>query len=377
MIFGLVRCGMAAALLLLMAVADQAGAAPCRDAARKLGVSRVVQIDTTGGPRFGHQQYKKNDLLADGEIVLTFDDGPSRVTTQAVVDALEAQCTKATFFMVGSQAIADPAIVRQIARLGHTVGTHTFSHASLRRLNPIEARREVELGFSAVRQAAGQPIAPFFRFPFLADSRAILGYLPTRNIAVFSIEADSYDYKTKSAEAVHQDILNQLAVSRKGILLFHDIQQATADALPGLLAALKARGYRVVHMRPTSPVATLPEFDFSAQRMMRQKTMAAAADPAAPKAVTWPMASPGVRQDPAAAGRAWPTPQPRPTAQGATGPFAAAPPAGAPPPPAALPGGPPGPPGTDPAAGVVATAPRPPRPPRDPEPDWRTSIFNR
>jgi peptidoglycan/xylan/chitin deacetylase (PgdA/CDA1 family) len=374
--FGLVRFGMTAALLLAMAAGNQAGATTCKEPARKLGVSRVVQIDTTGGPRFGHQQYKENDLLADGEIVLTFDDGPSRITTQAVVDALEAQCTKATFFMVGSQAVADPAMVRQIARLGHTVATHTFSHANLRRLNPVEARREVELGFSAVQQAAGQPIAPFFRFPFLADSRAILGYLPARNIAVFSIEADSYDYKTKSAEAVHRDILNQLAVSRKGILLFHDIQQATADALPGLLAALKARGFRVVHLRPTSPVATVPEFDFAAQRLMRQKAKAAAADPAAPRAVTWPMAAPGARQDQATAGRAWPTPQPRPALPGATGPFGAAPAAGTPPP-APLPGTPPGPAGADPATGIVAPAPRSPRPPRDPEPDWRTSIFNR
>lgn len=372
---GIVTRGLAAALLLIAAGAGSAMAAACKDPSRKLGVSRIVTIDATGGPRFGHQQYKENDLLADGEVVLTFDDGPSRATTQAVVDALEAQCTKATFFMVGSQAIADPAMVRQIAGLGHTVATHTWSHANLRRLNQVEARREVELGFSAVQQAAGRPIAPFFRFPFLADSRAILGYLPARNVAVFSIEADSKDYKSKSAAAVHRDILDQLAVSRKGILLFHDIQQATADALPGLLAALKARGFRVVHLRAKTPVATLPEFDLAARRAMQQKSLAAAADPAANRAVTWPMASPGGRPNPAAG--AWPAAQPRTPASGTTGPFATGP-FGPPAPTAGSPSAlPPGPANADPAAVAGAPPPRAPRPPRDPEPDWRSSVFSR
>ena len=133
----------------------------CADKSRVLGVSRTVDIDGTGGPRFGLQQYKGNDFLADGEVVLTFDDGPLRVHTQAVVDALEAQCTKATFFMVGSQALADPEMVRQIYRKGHTVGTHTFSHADLRKMTPLKAREEIELGFSAVSQALGQSVAPF------------------------------------------------------------------------------------------------------------------------------------------------------------------------------------------------------------------------
>ena len=81
-----------------------------------LGVSRVVEIDTTGGPGFGFQHYKEYDFLQPKEVVLTFDDGPLPGRTTAVLAALEAQCTKATFFPVGKVAgglPGDPAGRRQ------------------------------------------------------------------------------------------------------------------------------------------------------------------------------------------------------------------------------------------------------------------------
>src|SRR5262249_56863520 len=61
-----------------------------------LGVARVVEIDTTGGPGFGFQHFKAYDFLNPGEVVLTFDDGPWPINTPAVLAALAAQCAKAT-----------------------------------------------------------------------------------------------------------------------------------------------------------------------------------------------------------------------------------------------------------------------------------------
>jgi peptidoglycan-N-acetylglucosamine deacetylase len=259
----------------------------CVEGPKTLGVSRTVEIDTSSGPKFGHQQYRDIDFLADGEIVLTFDDGPLRPYTQPVVDALEAQCTKATFFMVGSMALGDPAMVRDIAAKGHTIGTHTWSHANLKKLTPLKARAEIELGFSAVQNAAGRPIAPFFRFPFLADAKSMVGYAQTRGVGIFSIEVDAIDYRTKDPAVVHQTVLNQLATMKKGILLFHDIQPATARALPGLLAALKAKGYRVVHMKPKGSATTLPEFDAMVQKENGRRRVATASSPLAPRSLTW------------------------------------------------------------------------------------------
>ena len=138
--------------------------------------------------------------------------------------------------------------------------------------------------------AAGQPIAPFFRFPFLADTKSMLGYTGTRNIGIFSIEVDALDYRNKhNPQAVHDQVMNQLAYQKKGILLFHDIQPSTAEALPMILRSLKAKGYRVVHFRPTGQATTVAEFDVMAQRQFDKKRVAHAANPLANRAVTWPM----------------------------------------------------------------------------------------
>ena len=254
-----------------------------------LGVSRVQEIDTSTGPKFGHQQYKDLDFLNDGEIVLTFDDGPLRPYTMPVLRALDAHCTKATFFMVGRMALSDPAIVKDMARRGHTIGTHTWSHVDLRKTAPSRARGEMELGISAVSRALGKPVAPFFRFPYLSAPQTMVSYAGTRKLAVFSIEVDANDYRTKDAATVQRAVLDQLHETKKGIILFHDIQASTAGAIKGLLDELKARGFKVVHLVPKGAAMTLPEFDAMAEKEMNRKSEIASADPLASRSVVWPV----------------------------------------------------------------------------------------
>jgi hypothetical protein len=222
--------------------------------------------------------------------VLTFDDGPLRSYTVPVLEALAAHCTKATFFSVGRMAVADPEMVKEYDRRGHTIGTHTWSHANLRALSPARARVEIELGFSAVQKAAGKPIAPFFRFPFLSDPPGMIAHLKERQVGIFSIDVDSKDFRTRDPVTVHRRVMAELARARKGIILFHDIQPSTARALPGLLADLKAKGYRVVHMVPKAAVATVAEFDTQAQQALDRKKAAASSQPLAKRALTWPVA---------------------------------------------------------------------------------------
>jgi peptidoglycan-N-acetylglucosamine deacetylase len=254
-----------------------------------IGVSRVHEIDTSIQPRFGHQQYKELDFLKDGEVVLTFDDGPLRPYTIPVLKALDAHCTKATFFVVGRMAIADPELVKDTARRGHTIGTHTWSHMDLRKIGPSRARGELELGISAVGRALGKPVAPFFRFPFLSDPKNMRDYAQQRGIGVFSIEVDSNDYRTKNPEDVNRNVLSQLQTARKGIILFHDIQPSTAGALKGLLDTIKARGFKVVHLVASNTTKTLPEFDAMADKEMSRKSKVAASDPLANRSVVWPV----------------------------------------------------------------------------------------
>ena len=132
-----------------------------------LGVSRVVEIDTMGGPGFGFAHFKQLDFLTDKEIVLTFDDGPWPVNTPSVLKTLADECTKGVFFPIGKHATYHPEILKQVAAAGHSVGAHTWSHANLnaKKMNEQQAKQEIEKGFSAVKLALGAAPSPFFRFP--------------------------------------------------------------------------------------------------------------------------------------------------------------------------------------------------------------------
>jgi peptidoglycan-N-acetylglucosamine deacetylase len=236
-----------------------------------LGVSRTVEIDTTGGPGFGLEQYKAHDFLKPGEIVLTFDDGPQKFHTDNVLAALANHCTKATFFSIGKMAMGMPEIIREVHKQGHSVGTHTWSHADLsgtphkgeRRpvLTDKDAIEEIEKGISGVRKAVGAPITPFFRYPMLRDSKATLEHLAKRNVAVFSQDVDSFDFKLRTTDSLVKSVIDRLAKKGKGIVLMHDIQPNTGKAVPELLAALKKAGYKVVHVKAKGELKSLPEYD--------------------------------------------------------------------------------------------------------------------
>lgn len=227
-----------------------------------LGIGRTVEIDTTGGPGFGLEQYKAYDFLEPKEVVLTFDDGPQVNTTKAILEALANHCTKAIFFSIGKMAVGLPEIIREVAKAGHTIGSHTWAHTDLRKKKtPKEAIDEIERGLSAVKRAVGGPIAPFFRYPYLADSPDSIAHLASRNIAMFSMDVDSFDFKFRSADQVVKVVLEKLEKKGKGIVLMHDIQIHTSKALPKLLDELKAKGYKVVQVKAKEPATSLAEYD--------------------------------------------------------------------------------------------------------------------
>jgi peptidoglycan/xylan/chitin deacetylase (PgdA/CDA1 family) len=230
-----------------------------------MGLSRIVEIDTTGGPGFGFEHFKQYDFLRPNEVVLTFDDGPWPENTPAVLKALADECLKATFFEIGEHAIWHPEIAKQVAAAGNTIGSHTWSHKDLAK-NPYardieQAKQEIEMGVSAVHAAVTGPISPFFRFPALQHPPELLSYLAERNIASFSTDIDSFDFKMRKPQQVIDSVMRKLQKHGKGIILMHDFQHATAEALPELLRQLKAAGYKVVHVVPRSPVTTVPKYD--------------------------------------------------------------------------------------------------------------------
>ncbi|WP_314958681.1 polysaccharide deacetylase family protein [Bradyrhizobium cosmicum] len=243
-----------------------------------LGVARVVEIDTTGGPGFGFEHFKQFDFLTDKEVVLTFDDGPWPVNTPAVLKALADECTKGLFFSVGKHATYHPEILKQVLAQGHTVGTHTWSHVNLnsKKMTEQQVKDEVEKGFSAVRFALGTNPAPFFRFPQLQHNPAMVTYFGTRNVAMFSTEIDSFDFrKGATPEKIIETVMTRLDKLGKGIILMHDFQKNTGIAMPTLLARLKAGGYKVVQMKAKTTFQTLPEYDEALLKDLKVPTSSA------------------------------------------------------------------------------------------------------
>jgi peptidoglycan/xylan/chitin deacetylase (PgdA/CDA1 family) len=241
---------------LTCAAAPSAQAADCPGHPDAIGTSRTLVVDPREHPIIGTMQYAKTLPLADHEVVLTFDDGPLPKYSYQILDILAAQCVKATFFLVGRQANANPEGVRKVRDAGHTVATHTQNHPSHMHRLPIDrARKEIEDGIASVTAALadGTAPAPFFRIPGLARAEAIEDYTESKGIQIWSADFPADDWRNVSSQRVYDLAIQRLEAKGKGILLLHDIQPRTVAALPRILRELKARGYRIVHVVPATP----------------------------------------------------------------------------------------------------------------------------
>jgi peptidoglycan/xylan/chitin deacetylase (PgdA/CDA1 family) len=201
-------------------------------------------------------QYNKTLPLADREVVLTFDDGPLPKYSNQILDILAAHCAKATFFLVGSQANANPGGVRKVRDAGHTVATHSQNHPTgMDRLPLDRSRQEIEQGIASVTAALadGTAPAPFLRIPGLRVNDGIEEFAASKGLQLWSADFPADDWRNVSANRVYELAMQRLERKGKGILLLHDIQPRTVAALPRILRELKTRGYRIVHVVPATP----------------------------------------------------------------------------------------------------------------------------
>jgi peptidoglycan/xylan/chitin deacetylase (PgdA/CDA1 family) len=243
-----------------LALASQAHAEECPGNPAAIGTSRIISIDPAALRQVGTAQYAQTLPLRDHEIVLSFDDGPSPATTAKVLDALAAECVRANFFIVGEHAKERPDLVRRVHQEGHTIGTHSQTHADLARLSFAGAMREIDDGIQSVQAALGpnMVVAPFFRAPYLQITTDLEQFLFKRDVMLWSIDIDPQDWRPQSPEDVVEHTLTLLE-KRSGIVLLHDVQPHTAAAIPILLRKLRTRGYSIVQAvatdAETKPVA--------------------------------------------------------------------------------------------------------------------------
>lgn len=199
------------------------------------------------------------------QIVLTFDDGPSGVYTPRILKALKDVNAKALFFALGKNANNNANLLRQIVAEGHGVGSHSWAHACLGDSRSCENMRgapfslkdsvsDIVSGHTAIFSILGQ-VEPFFRFPYGEGAPALRQYLAQNGVADFSWNIDSEDWRAVTpAELVHKT-LEQIERQKKGIVLFHDIQRRTAEALPAFLEQVYLKGYEIVLLQAQDPRA--------------------------------------------------------------------------------------------------------------------------
>ncbi len=221
-----------------------------------LGTARVLSVDPAIR-QVGRKQFARTLPLGPREVVLTFDDGPLPATTPRVLKALKAECVRATFFLIGRNAAASPALVRQIAAEGHTVAHHSNTHPIMTRMGHAQALDDINKGFAAddmalLGRASAQPATPFFRFPGFAHTPELLAEMARRGIVVFGADLWASDWNVMSADQQLRLITERLDALGGGIVLFHDTKQQTAAMIPAFLRYLKTNGYKVVHIVPSS-----------------------------------------------------------------------------------------------------------------------------
>lgn len=171
-------------------------------------------------------------------VALTFDDGPGP-STERLLDMLARDRVPATFFVIGRQIAGQEALLARMVRDGHVVGNHTWSHPSLARITPEATRDQVGATDAAILAATG--VRPsVMRPPYGAMS-------PTATQvgqAVILWDVDTLDWKYRVSSSVTE---RALAGARSGsIVLMHDIHPSTVDAVPAIVAGLRARGYTLV-----------------------------------------------------------------------------------------------------------------------------------
>jgi peptidoglycan/xylan/chitin deacetylase (PgdA/CDA1 family) len=177
-----------------------------------------------------------------GELALTFDDGPNATWTPRLLDILAKYEARATFFLLGSRAVAQPALVRRIAEAGHTIGNHSWSHPNLARTPSSRVRKELKQTSEALQQIVGAPVK-FFRPPFGARRPVVFRIARELGMEPVLWNAMTSDWSEPSADRIAKELMKKIdRLERRGSaanIVLHDggHRDAGANREPSVTAA--------------------------------------------------------------------------------------------------------------------------------------------
>ncbi len=173
-------------------------------------------------------------------VALTFDDGPLEGSTERILSVLEKNNAKGTFFVVGSNVMKNPDIIRKMHKIGCQIGNHSFSHADLSTLTTDGVASQIGRTSNAVRNITGE-YTDIIRPPYGTKDKSALAKTEEPFI-LWSI--DTYDWLHKDTDRVIKEVLEN--ASDGDIILMHDIYETTADAVEKIVPGLIKKGFRLV-----------------------------------------------------------------------------------------------------------------------------------
>ena len=210
------------------------------------------------------------------EVALTFDDGPDPRWTPKLLDILKQYHAPATFFVIGENMQRHPELVKREIDEGHEVGSHTYTHPDIAVVSPVEATLELTATQRLFQTITGRALR-LFRTPYLGDAdpstrRDVLPLLIAQKYGYVTVglRIDPDDWKKPDAKLIVERVLDRLEDTSdlKGrVILLHDsggIRTQTIKALPNLIEALRAHGYKLVtvgNLAGMTPAEVMPPAD--------------------------------------------------------------------------------------------------------------------
>jgi len=187
--------------------------------------------------------------LSGSGYALTFDDGPHREGTPAVLEVLAARGVRAVFFLVGEQVARNPTIAAEIVAAGHAIGLHCDRHRNQLRLSPRAVRDDIERGAARIAETTGAPIVRY-RPPYGIFNASALALVRRNGWRPLLWTHWGRDWQARATPESITERLVGGAVPEGSVLLLHDADdysapgswRRTAAALPRVLDQLDRRG---------------------------------------------------------------------------------------------------------------------------------------
>lgn len=174
------------------------------------------------------------------KIALTFDDGPSSQCTGRLLDGLRKRGVRATFFLIGKNAKANPDLVKRLDEEGHLIGNHTYNHVEITRLSDEEAKRELMDTDDVICSITGKHVE-YMRPPFGVWQDELEKELDVMPV-LWSI--DPLDWTTKNVSEIVNKVVTE--AGENDIILLHDCYDSSVDAALRIVDILKKRGFEFV-----------------------------------------------------------------------------------------------------------------------------------